>query len=113
MPKIPIIWGVDDYKGNYIELPESTYEHILKRHPYMADLIDDIKEVVESPHRVVESIKYPEDSLVHSRRGYTSEGSSDMWLHVPVSYQVGGYGYVTSAYTSPNKKRGKLVYEST
>ncbi len=75
----------------------------------MADLIDYVKEVIESPHVVVQSVIY-EDSLIHSRQGYKSEGTSNMWLHVPVSYQVGGIGYVTTAYTQSTLKSGTIIY---
>lgn len=103
------LWETTDYKGRIVTLSTDKLYHAIKGHPEVADLEEEIRNTIEEPSLVVQSVKY-ENTEIHSRYGIGEGTLSSTWLHVPVLYQVGDMGDILTIYTSLSTKPGEILY---
>ena len=47
-----IIFEVQDTSGRKIYLPERTWSHITKKHPYISSYVEKMKETVKNPDKI-------------------------------------------------------------
>ena len=92
------IFEVKDKTGRKIRLTKKQWTHINKKHPAIANYLDEIKETIENPDAVIES---EEENVYLYYKYYKRLKSPYNYILVIVKY-LNGEGYVMSAYFEKN-----------
>src|SRR3989344_2267678 len=92
------IFEVKDKTGRKIRLTKKQWTHINKKHPAIANYLDEIKETIENPDAVIES---EEENVYLYYKYYKRLKSPYNYILAIVKY-LNGEGYVMSAYFEKN-----------
>ena len=92
------IFEVKDKTGRKIRLTKKQWTHINKKHPAIANYLDEIKETIENPDAVIES---EEENVCLYYKYYKRLKSPYNYILVIVKY-LNGEGYIMSAYFEKN-----------
>ena len=87
-----IVFEIKDKTGRKIHLSKERWNHIVAKHPDMADKLDEIKQALIQPAMIVQH-KY-DDTMRNYCRYYKNERC---YLLVSVKY-LNGEGYVATAF---------------
>ena len=92
------IFEVKDKTGRKIRLTKKQWTHINKKHPAIANYLDEIKETIENPDAVIES---EEENVYLYYKYYKRLKSPYNYILAIVKY-LNGEGYIMSAYFEKN-----------
>jgi len=99
---------VNDVFGRVVVGPFSAWDHILQRHPEMADKEDLVKDTITAPVTVHET----SDAARRLFRGKTiTDGFwKGSFACVIIEYDKADVGYVRTAYLATLEPRGKVLW---
>jgi hypothetical protein len=90
---------LQDLFGRRIRLTDERIAHILERHPYMAELWDEVAETLREAEEIRRSNSDPETVRLYHKWYYgTSQG--DKWMCVAVKVFPND-AYILTAYVTP------------
>lgn len=93
------IFEIVDKTGRNIRLTQKPWLHITTKHPYMANYLEEIKETLIFPTKIVQ---HPKGNLFDYYK-YYKQRQELKFLKVVVKY-LNGDGFVLSAYFVPQIK---------
>ena len=88
------IFEVIDKKGRKIYLSSKTWSHITRKHPYIANYLEEMKETIQRPDKTTD---WSLDEDVRYNYRYYKNKDPPKYLLVIVKY-LNGTGFVISAY---------------
>lgn len=89
------VFEITDKTGRKIRLTKKQWKHITKAHMYMTNYLEKIKETLEYPIKITNSLDDEEVRYYYKYTKYLK--SSARYLMVAVKY-LNGEGYVITAY---------------
>lgn len=90
------IFEVDDKNGKKIRLTQRQYSHMLRRHSYMYGYIEEIKETIMKPDKLIFS-----NFKGYYYKGYKNLKSPNRFIVVVVRY-LNNHGFVLTSYAEKN-----------
>ena len=87
------VFEVIDKTGREIYLPPKQWKHILMRHPYMLQYIEEIRETLKNPDR----IEYSDSDKAYYYKGYKYLKLPNRFVLVIVKYK-NGEGFIITSY---------------
>ena len=95
-----------DYRGQNVRLTEERWRHILE-HPEMKGMLQNIKETLIKPQRVVQSVSDKDANLYY--RFYIGTKVGDKYLCVVVK-TIKHDAFVLTAYLTDSIKKGEIIW---
>ncbi len=89
------IFEVKDKTERKIHLPNKSWEHITRRHPYMTNFLDEVKETLGKPDKITNYSL--DDNIRYYYKYYKNINFSNKYLLVIIKY-LNGSGFVISSY---------------
>ncbi len=90
-----IIFIAVDKKGKKIRLTDKQWTHITIDHPFMTNFLEDIKEIIENPDKITQSLL--DDKISYFYKFYKHKKGSNKYLLTIIKY-LNGDGFVISSY---------------
>ena len=95
-----------DYRGQSVRLTEERRKHILE-HPEMKGMLDNIKETLSEPQRVIQSLSDKDANLYY--RFYIGTKVGNKYLCVVVK-MANKDAFVLTAYLTDSIKKGEIIW---
>ncbi len=90
-----IVFEVINKAGRKIYLSSKIWSHITRRHPYMSNYIDEIKETVQKPDKI--TTWSLDNNIRYYYKYYKHEKSFDKYILVIVKY-LNNSGFIITTY---------------
>lgn len=100
------VFEVSSVLGKRVRLTKAQWLHIRDRHPEIRGQQSKLRETLEQPDFVVESIQ---DGTIHYVRYYTKTPVTDKYLLLIVKHLNGDGFIITSFFVNRIRKQGKEV----
>ena len=94
------LFQIIDKTGRKIYLPSKTWSHITRKHPYIADYLEEIKETIQKPDKITD-LSLDEDVRYYYK--YYKTKNPPKYLLTIVKY-LNGAGFIISAYFTSHIK---------
>ena len=91
---MPNVFEANDKTSRKIRLSKERWNHITKKHPYMTNYLNEIKETINSPDKIV---FHEIGNLFDYYKYHKHKESKLKFLKVIVKY-LNGNGFILSAY---------------
>ena len=97
-----IIFEIVDKTGRKIRLTSKNWQHIIRKHPYIASCQDQIKETLSNPDNILDPQDIDEQKRYYYKY-YKHRNSPNKFMLVVVKY-LNGFGFVISAHFVRNQR---------
>ncbi len=87
------VFEVIDKLGKKIRLEKKQFTHMMKKHPYMEKYLEEIKETIKSPDKLIQ----PSEDKGYYYKNYKSLKLPNKFILVIVRY-LNNHGFVITAY---------------
>ena len=89
------IFELKDKTNRRIYLPRKTWSHIMRKHPYLSGYVEEIKETVQKPDKVIHSLA--DRNVRYYYKYYKQKNKPHEYLLVVVKY-LNNSGFIITAY---------------
>lgn len=90
------VFEITDKTGRKIHLPDKSWTHITRKHPSMTNFLEEIKETLEKPDKIIDSNIFDE-KVKYYYKYYKNVKFRNKYLLVVVKY-LNGNGFIISAF---------------
>ena len=105
------MYKLKDYQDTLIHLYKDDWSHIIAHHPEMKGHLDKIKEALHRPDFIFQDPERKNTVVYHKKFEQVTINNiscSNFYLRVPVDIKR---GLIKTAFFSPQKKRGELIWQ--
>lgn len=89
------ILEIADKTGRKIRLTQTQFQHILRKHPMMVNYLEEVKQTLQKPDKIIESTL--EEEARYYYRYFKHRASPSKFLLVVVKY-LNGEGFIISTH---------------
>lgn len=98
------IWQTRDRRGREVKFIAAGQGHILRKHDYMAELMEEVRQAIEHPDVVARNARYPRRENHYRRIPVTGKWIKVVVKYRPVEPQGTWAGEIVTAYPVPRPK---------